>query len=132
MKISINGHDLDVSLAEDEATRSNGLMNVESMPADRGMLFRWPQASPRSFWMKDTSLPLDIAFISSDGSIINIEKMEPFSLKSVISTSPASCALEVNSGWFEKHGVKAGDIVDGVFNFRKAEPGASERSPSGK
>ena len=132
MKISINGHELDVSLAEDEATRSSGLMNVESMPADKGMLFRWPEASPRSFWMKDTGLPLDIAFISSDGSIINIEKMVPFSLKSVLSTSPASCALEVNSGWFEKHGVKAGDIVDGVFNFRKAESGASERTPNGK
>ena len=122
MKLSINGNELDVSLAEDEYSRANGLMKTESMPQDSGMLFRWSEADPRSFWMKDTSIPLDIAFIASDGSIINIEKMQPFSLKSVLSAAPASCALEVNSGWFEKHGVKPGDIVDGVFNFQKAEP----------
>lgn len=131
MKISINGHELDISLAEDEFNRSRGLMDVASMPPNHGMLFRWPESSPRSFWMKDTSLPLDIAFIASDGSITNIEKMTPFSLKSVLSTAPASCALEVNSGWFDKHGIKPGDIVDGVFNFQKAEP-ASERTPNGK
>ena len=104
MKISINGHELDVSLAEDEYTRSNGLINTKSLALNRGMLFRWPEASPRSFWMKDTSIPLDIAFIASDGTITNIEQMIPFSLKSVLSTKPASCALEVNSGWFEKNG----------------------------
>ena len=131
MKISVNGHELDVSLAEDEFKRNLGLMNVESMPEDSGMLFRWPDASPRSFWMKDTSLHLDIAFIASDGSIINIEKMRPFSLKSVLSASPASCALEVNSGWFEERGVKPGDIVDGVFNFQKVET-SSESRPNGK
>lgn len=130
MKVSINGHELDVSLAEDEYTRSSGLMRVESMPKDSGMLFRWPEADSRSFWMKDTSLPLDIAFIASDGSIINIEKMQPFSLKSVLSASPAACALETNSGWFEKHGIVPGDIVDGVFNFQKAEsPPENQKSP---
>ena len=131
MRISINGHELDVSLAEDDFNRTRGLMKVESMGQDEGMLFRWPEANPRSFWMKDTSLPLDIAFISSDGSIINIEKMQPFSLKSVLSKEPASCALEVNSGWFQDRGIKPGDVVDGVFNFQKAEPPA-ERLPNGK
>ena len=131
MKVSINGHELSVSLAEDDFNRNRGLMKVQSMDADHGMLFRWPDASSRSFWMKDTSLPLDIAFISSDGSIINIEKMTPFSLKSVLSKEPASCALEVNSGWFQDRGIKPGDVVDGVFNFRKAEP-TPERLPNGK
>ena len=91
MKISINGHELDVSLAEDDAARSLGLMHRDSMPEDSGMLFRWSKADPRSFWMKDTKIPLDIAFIASDGTITNIEKMEPFSLKSVLSTKPAVC-----------------------------------------
>ncbi len=131
MKISINGKSLEVSLAEDEYTRSNGLMNTTQLSQDQGMLFRWPESSPRSFWMKDTSIPLDIAFIASDGSITNIEQMVPFSLKSVLSTKPASCALEVNSGWFEENGVKPGDIVDGVFNFQKIEP-TRERAPTGK
>ena len=82
MKISINGNELDVSLAEDEYSRSNGLMNTKQLAADAGMLFRWPEASPRSFWMKDTSIPLDIAFIASDGTITNIEQMidEAFSV----------------------------------------------------
>lgn len=131
MKISINGHELDVSLAEDEYSRSQGLMNIESLDPNQGMLFRWPESSPRSFWMKDTSIPLDIAFIASDGTITNIEQMVPYSLKSVLSTKPAACALEVNSGWFGKNGIKAGDTVDGVFNFRKIEH-SPEKQPSGK
>lgn len=121
MKISINGHELDVSLAEDDAARSLGLMHRDSMPEDSGMLFRWSKADPRSFWMKDTKIPLDIAFIASDGTITNIEKMEPFSLKSVLSTKPAVCALEVNSGWFNDRQISPGDSVDGIFNFQKAE-----------
>lgn len=131
MKISINGNDLDVSLAEDEFSRSSGLMNTTKLEKDAGMLFRWPDSSPRSFWMKDTSLPLDIAFIASDGKIINIEQMTPFSLKSILSTSPASCALEVNSGWFKERGIKPGDTVDGVFNFQKIEHNP-ESQPTGK
>ena len=131
MKISINGNDLDVSLAEDEYTRSNGLMNTKQLASNHGMLFRWPEASPRSFWMKDTSIPLDIAFIADDGTITNIEQMVPFSLKSVLSTKPASCALEVNSGWFKEKGIKPGDTVDGVFNFQKVESQPSKQ-PNGK
>ena len=131
MKISIKGNELDVSLAEDEAARSNGLTNTTSLPEDSGMLFRWHEASPRSFWMKDTSIPLDIAFIASDGKIINIEQLVPFSLKSILSNSPAFCALEVNSGWFKKNNIEPGDVVDGVFNFRKAEY-EPERSPNRK
>ena len=131
MKISIKGNELDVSLAEDEATRTRGLMNKDFLSPDSGMLFRWPNATPRSFWMKDTSIPLDIAFIASDGKIINIEQLTPFSLKSILSAGPASCALEVNSGWFKKHNIEAGDIVDGVFNFQKVEH-EPERHPNGK
>ena len=131
MKISINGNDLDVSLAEDEYTRSNGLMNTKQLASNHGMLFRWPEASPRSFWMKDTSIPLDIAFIADDGTITNIEQMVPFSLKSVLYTKPASCALEVNSGWFKERGIKPGDTVDGVFNFQKVES-QPQKQPDGK
>lgn len=131
MKVSIKGHPLEVSLAEDDLKRAEGLMGVKSMPEDHGMLFRWPSAEPRSFWMKDTHIPLDIAFIANDGKILNIEQMAPYSLKSNVSTGPAACALEVNSGWFKKHGIVPGDIVDGVFNFRKVEK-SEERLPNGK
>ncbi len=118
MKVSINGIPLTVRLADDDATRVAGLMNSEpsDLPKDTGMLFRWPDCEARSFWMKDTNLPLDIAYISDKGKILNIEQMEPLSLKSVVSNGPASCALEVNKGWFKENGINAGDTVKGVFN----------------
>ncbi len=116
MDVSIAGAPLVVKLADDDSSRVSGLMNTHELEENTGMLFRWPSAEPRSFWMKDTPLPLDIAYIGEDGKIINIEQMEPFSLKSVLSSEPAVCALEVNRGWFEKNGVSVGDTVDGVFN----------------
>lgn len=116
MQVSINGIPLVVKLADDDFSRTQGLQGVPHLENDIGMLFRWPSSDSRSFWMKDTSLPLDIAYIDADGRIINIEKMEPYSLKSVMSSKPAICALEVNSGWFGKNGIEPGDTVNGVFN----------------
>ena len=116
MHISINGIPLNVLPADTDADRVQGLMGVEELAEDTGMLFRWPNTAPRSFWMKDTPLPLDIAYISEKGDIMSIESLEPFSLKSVVSPGPASCALEVNRGWFDKNGVEVGDFVAGVFN----------------
>ena len=116
MEVSINGVPLVVKLADDDSSRVNGLMNTLSLDHNTGMLFRWPKPENRSFWMKDTSIPLDIAYISEDGKIINIEQMEPYSLRSVLSSEPAVCALEVNRGWFDENGVTSGDVVHGVFN----------------
>ena len=116
MEVSIKGIPLVVKLADDEASRANGLMNTSGLERNTGMLFRWPKPGTRSFWMKDTSIPLDIAYIAEDGRITNIERMEPFSLRSIISSEPATCALEVNRGWFDEHGIAAGDVVHGVFN----------------
>jgi uncharacterized membrane protein (UPF0127 family) len=116
MQLSINGVPLIVTLADDDSSRIEGLMNTPQLDMETGLLFRWPDSTPRSFWMKDTSIPLDIAYISDTGDILNIEEMEPFSLKSVISNGPATCALEVNRGWFRENGVKQGDHVSGVFN----------------
>ena len=116
MQVSINGIPLTVIPADNSPDRIQGLMNVHELGKDSGMLFRWPTPDIRSFWMKDTSLPLDIAYISEKGDILSIETLEPFSLKSVVSPKPASCALEVNRGWFDNNGVEVGDIVFGVFN----------------
>ena len=116
MQITIAGVPLVVNLADDAKTRVHGLKGAESMDQDVGMLFRWPEPESRSFWMKDTDIPLDIAFIDDKGAILNIERMKPLSLKSVLSSGPASCALEVNHGWFKKNNIQPGDIVKGVFN----------------
>ena len=130
MDVTINGTPLVVKLADDDSTRVNGLMNTPHLDEDTGMLFRWPTSEPRSFWMKDTSIPLDIAYISEDGKIINIEPMEPYSLKSVLSSEPAACALEVNRGWFDKNGITSGDVVHGVFNDMPKLTEASARKSS--
>jgi uncharacterized membrane protein (UPF0127 family) len=116
MQLTINGIPLTVNIADDDSSRISGLMNSEELTPDTGLLFRWPDVQPRSFWMKDTTIPLDIAYISDTGNILNIEEMEPLSLSSVISNGPAMCALEVNRGWFDKNGIKPGDNVSGVFN----------------
>ena len=116
MQVSINGTPLVVHLADDDASRSQGLMGYDGLEENSGMLFRWPTAGDRSFWMKDTSIPLDIAYISDKGEIIEIKQLEPYSLSSVVSSKPAACALEVNRGWFDSNGIKPGDVVHGVFN----------------
>jgi len=116
MQLTINGIPLTVNIADDDSSRISGLMNSEELTPDTGLLFRWPDVQLRSFWMKDTTIPLDIAYISDTGNILNIEEMEPLSLSSVISNGPAMCALEVNRGWFDKNGIKPGDNVSGVFN----------------
>jgi len=76
-----------------------------------GMLFVYPDTAPRSFWMKDTTIPLSIAFINKRGKILRIREMTPLDVKPVKSVVPASYAVEANRGWFEANGVKVGDIV---------------------
>lgn len=94
--------------------RSHGLMHRESMPDDHGMLFVFPEERILTFWMKDTPLPLSIAFADAGGRIVRIEDMEPNSRDVVSSGVPARYALEMNRGWFERHGVYPGDAIAGI------------------
>lgn len=100
-----------LSIAEDEPTRAQGLMFVKYLPEDAGMLFRF--ASPRilSFWMKDTYLDLDIAFIDHRDKIVKTERLIPLSTRGVSSGCPCVMALEVPAGSLSKAGVAVGDIV---------------------
>jgi uncharacterized membrane protein (UPF0127 family) len=81
------------------------------MGKDEGMLFVYERQDWLSFWMKNTPLPLSIAFIDKDGKIVDIQDMESFSLDTHTSAYPARYALEMNRGWFAKEGIKAGDLV---------------------
>lgn len=110
-----------VELAVNEKDRARGLMHRPSMPADDGMLFIYPDTKPRSFWMKNTKLPLSIAFISPQGEIVKIAKMTPLSTKSTKSIYPAKFALEMNQGWFEDNGVQKGAMVTGIPSDKDAE-----------
>ena len=92
--------------------RAKGLSGRKSLKADRGMVFVFEYLRIQSFWMKDTSIPLSIAFISPEGTIRQIEQMAPFDLGQVTSDSPAQYALEVNQGYFKENNITVGMRVD--------------------
>lgn len=91
--------------------RATGLMNREKMAPEDGMLFVFPDEVPRTFWMKNTSIPLTIAYINKQGVVKSLLDMTPFSLDSVPSTYSVTYALEVNQGVLAKKGIKVGDQI---------------------
>jgi uncharacterized membrane protein (UPF0127 family) len=95
-------------------TRMHGLMMREKLGPNEGMLFVFPATRQQSFWMKNTPLPLSIAFIDAKGMILNIRDMMPFTTDGHPSDGEALYALEVNRGWFAQRGIKAGDRVQGL------------------
>ncbi len=102
----------DMEVADNEYEITQGLMYRKSMKSDRGMLFKFPDNRMRSFWMKNTHIPLDIIFISENGRIVNIQRdTKPFSEQSVPSTGPAKYVLEVNAGTASSQGWTEGDLV---------------------
>ena len=109
--IDVGGHDLSVELAITPEEQMTGLMNRDALGSDDGMLFVFPQEQILSFWMKNTAIPLSIAYIKTDGRIVQIDSMKPYSLDSHPSHEKVKYALEMNEGWFAKHGVNAGDLV---------------------
>ncbi len=110
--LSVGDHTFYVEIAQTSDERAQGLMNRDSLPDDHGMLFVFDRDQRLSFWMKDTSIPLSIAYIARDGTIREIHDMEPFSLEPVRSTRSVRYALEVNRGAFEEAGIEIGDRVD--------------------
>ncbi len=109
--ISVNGRVIHAELALTSDEREKGLMFRKSLDPDSGMLFIFPRDRKLSFWMKNTEIPLSIAYISSDGIIKAIKDMKPLSLKPVPSGSSVRYALEMEQGYFEKNMISAGDKV---------------------
>lgn len=101
-------HTLEIEVAKTEAERSRGLMGRENLPENSGMLFDFGEETNASFYMKDTSIPLSIAFIDSNGKILSIEEMEPYSLSPVESPGKYRYAIETNQGWFASHDIQPG------------------------
>jgi uncharacterized membrane protein (UPF0127 family) len=106
-------HQIRAEVAQSPEQRATGLMNRPSMGANDGMLFVFEEAMPQCFWMKNTLLPLSIAFIADDGTVVNIADMKPQALESHCSAKPVRYALEMNQGWFAKRGIKAGSKLRG-------------------
>lgn len=102
-----------VEIARVGTHRQRGLMYRTEMDADSGMLFSWPNESVRSFWMKNTCLPLDMLFISGDGVIVGVLEQVPTLNEAPRQVPcPAAHVLEVNAGWVRAHGVRPGQRVD--------------------
>ena len=113
MKLSAGMHLIDAQVAQTPEQRQVGLMYREQMPAQEGMLFVFDQPATQCFWMKNTLLPLTAAFVADDGRIVNLVDMKPQTTESHCSTEPVRYVLEMNQGWFNKRGVKAGSRLGG-------------------
>jgi uncharacterized membrane protein (UPF0127 family) len=122
VQLSIKGHRLVAETATTTATRTAGLMHRFSLKPDHGMLFVFDAPQPLAFWMKNTFVPLSIAFIGSDGKILNIEDMAPRTETTHPSRGLALYALEMKKGWFAERAIVAGERVDGL----EKAPGARE------
>ena len=107
----IHEKEIRVEVARTPEERSHGLMGRKHLGKDEGMLFIFETEDYHGFWMKDTLLPLSIAFIGKDGRIVWMTEMKPLTLDSHDPPRPILYALEMNKGWFSFHGVKVGDIV---------------------
>lgn len=105
---------LEVEMAATNQSRQRGLMHRHVMEEERGMLFVFEQAERLCFWMRNTYIPLSIAYLDKDATIIEIFDMQALDERSVCSTAPAQFALEVNQGWFERHHIQVGQRVEGI------------------
>ena len=112
--VKVASHPLKVELAVEDAQRMQGMMFRKSMGKEEGMLFVFDEPAYHAMWMKNTLIPLSVAFIDKDGVILNILDMEPQTLDSHMAAGPAVYAIETNKGWFAAKKVKAGDKVTGL------------------
>ena len=101
-------HRIQVYVARSAEERALGLMHRQELPDDEGMLFMCDDSAVQRFWMKDTPLPLSIAFLEDDGTILKIADLEPHDLASESSGHPVRFVLEVNQGWFRERGLAPG------------------------
>ncbi|MBP6777967.1 MAG: DUF192 domain-containing protein [Piscinibacter sp.] len=106
-------HVIQAEVAQSPQERATGMMFRTEMPANAGMLFVFEYAAPHCFWMSNTLLPLSIAFLADDGTVVNVIEMQPRSTSNHCAAQPVRYALEMNQGWFAKRGIKAGSRLQG-------------------
>lgn len=114
---------LSVEIADTPSRREIGLMHRKHLGSNEGMLFKFPHSDNLRFWMKNTHIPLDIAFLKEDGTIFQIASMYPMSTRNTVATQPCKYALEVNQGWFKENNIQVGQKLNGLFfkNVRTAQ-----------
>jgi uncharacterized membrane protein (UPF0127 family) len=114
VQLSAGMHSIRAEVAADFSTRARGLMHRPSMPANSGMLFIFDEPSIHCMWMKNTLIPLSVAFLDEAGTVINIADMQPHSEQSHCAARQARYALEMNRGWFAARGIKPGMRLGGI------------------
>lgn len=112
--LNIGMHLIQAEVAQRDEERAQGLMFREQLGQNEGMVFRFPENRQICMWMKNTLVPLSVAFIDESGSIINIEDMQPQTLDAHCAKKPARYALEMNQGWFRQKNAKPGTKVGGL------------------
>jgi uncharacterized membrane protein (UPF0127 family) len=114
-KLSIGGKSIRAEIADEEHERAAGLMFRKELADDAGMLFIMPQTGPVAFWMRNTEVPLTIAYIGPNGAIMELHDLEPFNERPVPSSFPhIAYALEMPRGWFTKNNIWPGERVVGL------------------
>jgi uncharacterized protein len=114
IKLNAGIHNILAEVARTPDERSTGLMFRPSLGANDGMLFVFEQPGQQCFWMKNTLIPLSVAFVADDGAIVNIEHMKPQTLDSHCSAKEVRYVLEMNEGWFARRGIKPGAKLTGA------------------
>lgn len=114
MELTAGMYRIDAEVAADQQNRMVGLMHRKTMPQHHGMLFVFPQANTHCMWMRNTLLPLSVAFLDEDGIVINVEDMQPQTEDSHCARRLARYALEMNLGWFRERGIKSGSKIGGI------------------
>ncbi len=113
-ELSAGMYRIEAEVAATQDSRMTGLMQRRSMPPNQGMLFVFTQPQRHCMWMKNTLLPLSVAFLDDEGRILNVEDMQPQTEDNHCAARPARFALEMNLGWFQQRGIKPGLKVGGV------------------
>lgn len=112
-------HRIEAEVAATQENRMRGLMHRKAMAPQHGMLFVFDATSKHCMWMRNTFLPLAVAFLDEQGRIINVEEMQPHTENNHCATLPGKFALEMNSGWFKSRGLEPGTTINGI---EKAPP----------
>jgi uncharacterized membrane protein (UPF0127 family) len=120
IKLGAGIHVIQAEVASTTATRSQGLMLRKSMAQGAGMLFLFDESAGHCMWMKNTLIPLSVAFIDERGQIANIADMQPLDESTHCASRPVRYALEMNQGWFAKRGIVAGTPIQGLERFSTA------------
>lgn len=119
VKLTAGIHLITAEIAADDPMRMRGLMFRQALAPNHGMLFVFESKSVQCMWMRNTLIPLSVAFLDDDGKIVNVEDMQPRTEDSHCARAPVRYALEMSQGWFAQRGLKAGAMIGGIAGARK-------------